>query len=353
MSRSNGLIGIDIAYIIALIGCLFASIIFGIGGRLHMLSHDHYYLIMDFFPALFFFLNGLTVTLTMRDRRISSRRLLSYLGKRGMILVLVGLLFIKVWPLNLLFASGIFYLIAPFFAQWNNIILRSLLVVVWLLSIVLINFDVPTTTLYSGIHLGGANFKHLFSFLLFNGHYSPLPWFMFFVAGLIYGRSDLRPRGIMPPSSLVAILFMLAAVGLEGYSTKVYGVKDKEDILSLVGLNIKFYLPAFLVFATALCFLVMNVVNYLFRSSLSKSRLALIHSVSGSKYSIYFFVMFFGSIIASITNTIIFRDKWVIFFFALALISFSLYISYIWRKRISQTTPIEWMIKKVSSSTKK
>lgn len=353
MSRSSSLLGIDLAYVISLLGCVVGGALFNVGGRLHMLSHEHYYLIMDFFPALFFFLNGFTVTLTMRDRRISSRKLLSYMGRRGSILLLIGLLFISVWPVNVFFASGLFFLMSPFFAQWNNLILRSFLLFIWVISVVMINFDVPTSVSFTGLQLGGANFKHLFSFLLLNGYFSPIPWLFFFTAGLIYGRSDFRPRGVFPPSSLVAFIAILASIGLEGFCKSIYGAKDEEELLHAFAFNLKFYLPSFLIFGLAACYLVMNTLIYMFRSTSSTSFSNFINNVAASKYSIYFFAMFAGTIVISVTNSVVFRDRYIVLFFSLALVLFSIWISFFWKRKVSKKTPIEWMIKKMSSSMNK
>ena len=75
---SNRLIGIDVAYTVALFGCVVYGFSFTIGDWvLRTLTHTKFGIILDCFPALFFFLNGFTITLTMRDRRISNRKLLS------------------------------------------------------------------------------------------------------------------------------------------------------------------------------------------------------------------------------------------------------------------------------------
>lgn len=353
MSKSNSLLGIDLAYVLATIGCIMGAVLFNVGGRMHMLSHEHYYLIMDFFPALFFFLNGFTVTLTMRDRRVSSRKLLSYMGRRGSVLMIIGLLFIKIWPVNLFFASGLFFLVSPFFAQWNNLILRSFLVFIWVISVVFINFDFPTYVIFSGLQLGGADFKHLFSFLLLNGYLSPLPWSFFFVAGLIYGRTDFRPRGWLPPSSLISIIVILASIAIEKYATSIYGAKDRDVLLNAWGFNLKFYLPAFLIYGIALCYLLMNTLIYIFRGYIAGAFSNFINNISASKYSIYFFAMFFGIITKSSTNDIIFRERWAILLFAVGVVLLSIWLSFFWKRKVSKKTPIEWMIKKMSSSATK
>ncbi|MFM7728950.1 MAG: hypothetical protein ACKO7B_19790, partial [Flavobacteriales bacterium] len=205
-SGSNRLIGIDVAYTISLIGCVLYGYAFTIGDLVqNSLTHTKFNVFLDVFPTIFFFLNGFTVTLTMRDRRISNRKLLSYSGKRGSVLLLIGLIFCAIWPMNILIASGMMFLVVPFVAQWNNVLIRVITLLTIVFGISLLYIDVPTHTTYSTPSLGGGEIYNGLGFMFFNGYYSPLPWVVFFFAGLIYGRTEIRPRGWLPPSSIVAI----------------------------------------------------------------------------------------------------------------------------------------------------
>ncbi len=353
MARSFGLLGIDIAYIIALCGTLFSASFFVMGGRLFMLSHEQYFLFLDFFPAFFFFLNGLTVTLTMRDKRISSQRLLYYLGKRGLVLLIIGSLFLGVWPLNLLFASGIFYILAPLFANWNNVILRTLGLAVAMSAILMINFDVDTNVIFSGLDLSGLGFSSLFSFFFFNSYYSILPWICFFIFGMLYGRNDLRLKGMFPPASILAIGTILLSIFVQKNSHGWFAEGDKTEYLHVFPFNVKFYMPSFIIFCLGAITLLMNTLIYVFRRDLDRQVVKKIQSISGSKYSIIFFHLLFSVIVISITNEITFRNKWVIFLLAAGSVGISLAITLVWKNKISETAPIEWLIKRLSSSSKK
>jgi uncharacterized protein len=353
MARSFGLLGIDIAYVIALCGTLFSASFFVNGGRLFMLNHEQYFLFFDFFPALFFFLNGLTVTLTMRDKRISSRRLLYYLGKRGLVLLLIGFLFIGIWPLNVLFASGVFYILAPLFANWNNVILRTLSLAVALCAILMVNLDVDTNVSFSGLDLSGLKFSNLFSFVFFNSYYSILPWICFFLFGMLFGRNDLRLKGILPPSSILAFGTILLAFFVQKYSHAFYTEGDKTEYLHIFPFNVKLYMPAFLIFGLGAITLIMNFLIYVFRRDLDRSVVKRIQNLSGAKYSVVFFHLLISVILMSITNEIAFRNKWIIFLLASGTVFVSIFITLTWKSKISDTTPIEWLIKRLSNSTKK
>ena len=182
-SGTNRLIGIDVTYVIALIGCVVYGYTYTIGDLVqNSLTHTKFNVFFDVFPALFFFLNGFTVTLTMRDRRISNRKLLSYSGKRGSVMLLTGLIFCSIWPMNIFIASGMMFLIIPFVAQWNNILIRVITLLTVVLGISLLFLDVPAHTTYTLPSLGGGEIYNGLGFLFFNGYYSLLPWIIFFFA---------------------------------------------------------------------------------------------------------------------------------------------------------------------------
>jgi hypothetical protein len=353
MSRSTGLLGIDIAYLIALIGTMFSTSFFILGQRLYMLNHEHYFVFFDFFPALFFFLNGLTVTLTMRDRRISSRRLLSYLSKRGSVLFLIGLVFIQVWPMNVFIASGLFYLCAPIFAQWNNVILRTLGVLSALLTIVLLNVDVTASVTFEGLNLSGAGFTDFFGFIFFNGYFSFLPWFTFFVAGMLFGRSSLHPRGYMPPISLAMVVGIGVSFLVEKFCVEIYGVRDQLNELSIPFIGSKLYLPAQLIFALCGCVLIVNLLLHAFRGDQPRVRVKALQDFSSSKYSVFFFHLFFSFLLLTISTGVFFSKKSVLLISCLILIAASLFVVNVWKRKLSSNAPVEWIIKRISGSTKK
>lgn len=353
MSRSTGLIGIDVAYLIALAGAALSSAFFVLGDRTYLLNHEHFYLILDFFPALFFFLNGLTVTLTMRDRRISSRRLLSYLSKRGSVLFLIGLLFIQSWPLNIFIASGVFYLIAPAFAQWNNLILRTLAVITGMIAIILLNIDVDAHTLYAGLRLNGANLTSFFSFFFFNGYFSILPWSTFFIAGMLFGRSTLRPRGWIPPMSIAMVLGIGVSYFVQQYCLGLYGTFDPVNKISAPLLGLKFYLPAFYIFSLCGILLLMNFLLYAFRKEMSRKATKVLQNFSSSKYSIFLFVYFYGWLVMSISNSVAFNNNNILVLLVIFVVVLSFVSTNAWKNKVSTTAPVEWIIKRLSGSTKK
>jgi uncharacterized protein len=355
MSKSGGLLGIDFAYVIALIGTMLSGNLFIVGYRTTMLSHEDYYVILDFFPALFFFLNGLTVALTMRDRRVSTRRLMAYLGKRGTVLLLVGFIFMKSWPMNLFLACGLMFIIGPLVAQWNNAILRGFILLLAIFAFFIINADTRTFPEYGPLKLQGGHFKDFMAFLFFNGYYSLLPWFIFFLAGMVYGRGDVRPKGMVPPTSFFGIGFMVLAVFVNQYCKGIYSHDFQPNALQFFPFSIKMYLPAFVLFMFGFLTLFVNTVIYFLRNGLPfvPQYTKLIQGIAGAKYSIFGVQLIIGIIITSTFNLVNFMDKSVIIPLSLASVFSSIFIIFLWKKKINETGPMELLIKRVSGSARK
>ena len=352
MARHGGIIALDFLYVFALVGTMMSNVFFAIGDRMHYLSHDHLYLVFDFFPALFLFLNGVALSLTLRDKRISSRRTLSYNSKKGLVLVIVGLLFAKWWPINLFFITGFVYMLAPTITEWNNILLRILAIFILLVSMVFLNLEIPATVDIKTLALQGTGWQQLVAFFIFNGYYSILPWSIFFILGLLHGRTDLRPKGILPPSSLLGLILMVGSLILEAYCAVVYSFDHNKTGVMLPILSLKMYMPSFLMFTAGMLVVFFNLANYSLRKVKNLKFIKWIQSNSASKYNTYFVIMLIGSLLNIIFNDVLFSRTWVIILLSLGLTLGSLYLTAFWKRKFTGKTPMEWLVKRIAGSTK-
>ncbi len=352
-SSSSRLVGIDFAYAIAIIGCVVFAFSFTIGDKVQSaLSHSRYFAVLDILPALFFFLNGLTVTLTMRDRKVSNRKLLTYMGKRGSVLFLLGLACCIIWPMNIFVATGLFYIAAPFIAQWNNILLRIIIFIVVVLGVVLLYMDAPTSTIYDIPKVREGEILGLSGFILFNGYFSILPWFAFFCAGLLHGRTDIRPKGFLPPSSLVGVGLMVLSFIVQHYAKRI----DYEGLMQVRSdfflLNYRLLYPSFCCFALGFCIITTNASIYFFRKFNFAKVLRFVQTVSAMKYSVLFFHMVIGMLTLAASNRPFFQKKFILALYVVSATVATFYLTMVWRKRVSDKGPMEWLIKRISGSTK-
>jgi hypothetical protein len=351
---STRLIGIDVTYVIALIGCVIFGLTFTIGDLVQSsLTHTKFNIFFDVFPALFFFLNGFTVTLTMRDRRISNRKLLSYSGKRGSILLLIGVIFCSIWPMNIFIASGIMFLIIPFVAQWNNVLIRVFTLLAVVFGVTLLFLDVPAHTTYTTPSLGGGEIYNGLGFLFFNGYYSVLPWIVFFFAGLVFGRSEVRPRGFLPPSSILGLVMVIAAFVIHKYAK----ILDTDALLlkrsDFFFMNIRLLFPAFCCYGIGVSVIVLNACIFFFRRIESPKWLRFYQTISSMKYSVILFYTLVGSLTLSAANVEFFSKRIALVLYVVLATGLIFYLPFLWRKRVSEKGPMEYLIKRISGSAKK
>jgi uncharacterized protein len=353
MARSSGFLGIDIAYLIALMGIICSLTIFTIGSKIGLLDHGSYFVFFDFFPALFFFLNGLTITLTMRDRRVSSKRIVSYVTKRGSILFLLGLVFVTLMPMNMLLVCGLFYFLVPFFTDWNNIILRIIALLLAVASVLLLNLDVQARAVFFPFELQGLGFRHLFGFVFYNGYFSLFPWIAFFVLGMLHGRGKIHVAGILPPSTFFAIFFIVISFYLNDFLDSVYG-SERSNITGIVNIvSKKFYLPAFYLFTYSSIIILLNILMFAFQGVVLTGKSRNIQYIVASKYSVLLFHALFITLIIALFSKVIFYKTWLLLVTTCIVLIVSFAATLFWRKRVSENTPVEWLIKRISGSTKK
>lgn len=353
MSRSSGFLGIDIAYIIALMGIICSITIFTVGSKIGLLDHGSYYVIFDFFPALFFFLNGLTITLTMRDRRVSSKRIVSYVTKRGSVLFLIGLLFVTMMPMNIILICGVFYFLVPLFTDWNNTILRILALLLAVSSVLLLNLDVQARAVFFPFELQGLGFRHLFGFVFYNGYFSIFPWITFFVLGMLHGRGKLHVGGILPPSTLIALVLIFLSFYINDFLDTVYG-SERTNLSGFTSfVTKKFYLPAFYIFTYSSIVILLNLLMFAFQGVVLQGKLRNIQYLVAAKYSILLFHILSIALVIALFSKVIFYKTWLLLVTTLIVLIASLAFTLFWRKRVSENTPVEWLIKRISGSTKK
>lgn len=351
--RTTRLLGIDLAYSLSLLGTIAFGLFFLIGDRLIYLSHEHYFPFLDVFPALFLFMNGLTTTLTLRDRRISSRKLFSFSGKKGSLLLLIGLVFCAIWPINIFFCCGICYMLAPSVVRYSTPILAVLAVLIGLFSIAALNYGVPAYVTFFGIELSGSGFRELIGFLFYNGYFSILPWTVFFIAGLIVGRSQLQTKSLLGPSNMIGFVLIVIGYLIQKFTANYY---INRDIIGIEGnlflLKMKLYLPAFIFYGTGVSMVLTNLCIYIMSKLENKRLTNFINAISGAKYSIYSAHLAIGLITLGIFNTESFGNKFVLLTYILFNIGLSIWLILQWKKKVTDLGPIEWIMKRLSSSVR-
>jgi len=353
MARNYGLVGIDVAYTAALVGVMSVTIFFVIGDRQFHLEHTSHFVWIDLFFALYIYLSGYTFAIGLRDRSTSTGRKLSNAAKKGSLFFLIGLMFATSWAINLFLALGLFYLFAGFIGQLGNYILRMVTILSFLAAVICLNIDIPPARAdYFALTLQGAGAKELLAYLLFNGYLSVLPWSTIFLAGMVFGNVNIRPNGWFPPSSAIGLALIILSMFVEMFARGTYTPSPTWNTLGTYPLNMKVFMPSFVLLETGICIMLVNMFNYVYRKNKNKKLQDTLRKLVESRHSAIFGMMFIGSVILGLFNLIIFKKPLVLFILTVVIVSGCLYSILFWKRRFTAKPPVEWIVKRISSSTK-
>ena len=345
--------GLDFAYLLSMLGTFVYVYALTFDTRMiGFLSHYKFSIYLDFFPAFFLFINGFTISLSLRSARGSVRKILSFINRRGLILLVLGVLICRTWNMNILVLCGAMCVLAAMIARWNNNVIVVIIILLLSAGHAMLMLGVPTSITYVAPQIEKGLFPFL-RFIFFNGYFSILPWSSFFLAGLLLGREDVRPRGIIPPSSVFGLILIALAFVSEKY-LNLYDVDfNPYSRVNPNFLNVKFAMTGFVFFGTGLSIVVLNFLTYVFRKGAGEKLDQWVQQISSAKYSAVFLHSFLGFVFISISNVHVFSPLPV----RIALIVISIPLIFVgliyWKKKVNKIGPVEFVIKRLSDSNKK
>jgi hypothetical protein len=312
-----------------------------------------YFVYFDWLIGSFLFVLGVGASIQVRNKFINQKKVSANNMRKGLILFVIGLVFLR-WGMNIFIIMGICFIVSGFFRKTDGLWLHGLSLFIILASMVLINLDIPFKLVYFGLDFQNDGLVKLTAFLLFNGYYSFFPWVAIFISGMAVGKGALRPRGFFPPSSLIAILIIVAGFMVDSYCEGLYPQIDMYKAKFLFPFDQFIYQPSFMLFIIGFSWLLINFINHFFTFIHAESALNVIKELSYQKYSILFFFYLFCSCFTmgfAHSGTIIVGFSYP---FTLLISLIILYISLIffmnlWKKKVNKYAPLEWLIKSVSS----
>jgi len=95
-----------------------------------------------------------------------------------------------------------------------------------------------------------------------------------------------------------------------------------------------------------------NFFIFAFKAFESKRILRFTQTVSSMKYSVLFFQIMVGLLTMAVTNSPIFMNKIVLAIYILIASFVTFYLVIMWKKRINDQGPVEWVVKRIAGSTK-
>ncbi len=311
-----------------------------------------YFVYFDWIIGVLLFVLGVGASIQMRNKFINQRKATVNNMRKGLVLLVIGLIFLK-WGMNIFIISGIAFIFSGLFKKTDGLWLHGLSLTIILISMVLINFDIPFRLSYFGLDFQNDGLVKLTAFFLFNGYYSFFPWVAIFLSGMAVGKGALSPRGFFPTSSLVAILIITAGFMVDRYCEGLYPQMDMYRAKFLFPFDQFIYQPSFMLFIIGFSWLLINFINHFFTFIHTERTLDLIKELSYQKYSILFFFYLFCSLFTmgfAHSGTIIIGFSFPsTLMISLTILFISImYLLRLWKKKVNKYTPLEWLIKSVS-----
>ncbi len=194
--------GLDLARALAIFGMVIVNF------KIAMNAETGNMLLMNFAgvfegraSALFVILAGVGVTFLTNKARESSDGVLVLknrlsLIKRGLLLIVIGLLYTSIWEADILHFYGFYFLIASFLFTASDKVLLFISVIVMLIFpalMLFLNYEQNwnwSTLTYENFWSFDGMIRHI----VFNGFHPVFPWAAFLIFGMWLGRQDLSRR---------------------------------------------------------------------------------------------------------------------------------------------------------------
>lgn len=288
------IIGIDVARALAVIGMIIVNFKIVFGGKGNETIKFLLGLLEGKAAATFVVLAGVGIAF-MSNSAIKNHDLQKIkktrkrILKRAIFLFIIGLLYIPIWPADILHFYGIYMLITLLLLTGSNkIIVTSSLVLVFIYPLLLSIWNYDTgwnfdTFEYVDFWSPEGFARNLF----FNGFHPVIPWSAFMLIGLWFGKQDLsNPKFIKRATWVsVAIFLTITLLSQSLISILAEGNQTFEDELKqILGTSPMPPLPiymisgsSFAIFIISICIIISNTfeTNYLINVLKKTGQLAL------------------------------------------------------------------------------
>jgi len=344
-------------YVIAFfqVGGIHSLIYTGFGGRVQIPLSFAFF---DWIPAVYLFVTGLGISLQHRNKYTNKKKLISNLTRKGAFFFIMGLLFVSDWGMNIFIILGLSLMVVTLMLSWNAVVLHGVIVGIVISSLLMVNLDVPYFLKFHSLDIHKTDTEDFFAFLFFNGYYSFFPWFSFILAGLAFGKGSVRPRGFLPPTTILAFVFLIIAYLIQNYCESIYVASyqmSKQDLP--FPFNFFVFQPSFVFMAVGISWITVNFVNHIFTYIQSLKFALAVKRLSSMKFSLLFFgylvaTFYLQMFTANQTYVLAFVSPYWLMFFITAVLLIGYWLCNFWLKKINKYSPVEWVIKSISISLK-
>jgi len=352
------LIGIDVARALAVVGMVIVNFQMVLGGKGFEWAEYIAGLFEGKAAATFVVLAGVGLALTtntavrQNDRgklRTAKKRII----KRALFLFMIGLLYIPLWPADILHFYGVYMLITLLLLRSKPAIaLIAALALIMIYPLIMLVWDYEqgwnfTTFEYADFWTLPGFFRNLF----FNGFHPAIPWAAFMLYGFWFGKQDLQNRRFLIRAFYIStigffLLSLLSHTLILGLSA---GNPQAENELSLIlGTSPMPPLPIYMLSGIAIATVVISVCLLIENHHKNDVVYSALHKTGQLALTFYVAHVIIGMGIIEVFNPGALGTYTAQYSLAYALV-FSLcciLFAVLWLQ-YKKTGPLEWLMKKL------
>ncbi len=353
----NRIIGIDVARALAIIGMIIVNFKIAFGERGGEIAKLFASIFEGKASAVFVVLAGIGIAF-MSNNAIKSNDKLKLaktrmkIGKRAIFLLVIGLLFIPIWPADILHFYGIYMLLTLLLISNSRQLIFSvalILIFVYPLMMLIWNYDTGwnfETFEYSGLWSVSGFSRNLF----FNGFHPVIPWTAFMLLGLWFGKHDLSNDRFIKKSIMVSSIIFIITLIISKVSIIFLAEGDQSiaaELKEILATSPMPPLPIYMISGSSIAILVISICILIAKKY--HSHLIIIALTKTGQLALTFYVahVVIGMGILEAINPVKMGQYSIEFSVIYALIFSLLCISFamIWT-HYRKTGPLEWLLRK-------
>ena len=342
--------GVDLAYAISVCVVVAFCLSVGLSKGTSSLSPVVFNPWVDAFIGMFFFLNGITTTLMLSSKRQRTSKVHRYFVRKGIVFFTIGALASLFWPVNFLMTLGLLFALSPIFLQLNSGIVRFLFILVF--AICVMSALCAASSLAAGT-IGREGFDTVFvdlvDSLFVSGYDRIAPWSLFFLTGVLHGRSDILNRKKQRRSTLIGVVAIVigSLVQVFGGTFFTSPVSHDNELIFPFFPSPDFSIIAFLLFGLGICIVLLNLCLKIMTTQRKKGLLTFLQRFGALKHTFFLNHILFGGLLCAIFQATGFQNVWII---SCAIILYlSVYFAFVgmWKKPFT-LGPVEWVLQQLA-----
>ncbi len=354
-------IGFDLARALATFGMVMVNFKVAMNAETgHQLIKNFVGLFEGRASALFVILAGIGVTLLTNKARVTNDKAVAQSGRlslirRGLLLIVIGLIYTPIWQADILHFYGFYFLIASvLFTASDKLLFLACVVIMLMFPVLMLFFNYEQN--WNWVTLAYNNFWSLEGMVrrvLFNGFHPVFPWAAFLLFGMWLGRQNLaqsnrRKRllqwSVITLVSTESLFFLIRAAIGDGSSVEI----KPEEVAFLFSTSIIPPLPQYIISATSSAVITLIACLY-FSDRFAESKVVKWLCQTGKmSLTLYVAHVIIGMGILEALGLLEKQTVNVSLFSALIFCIFGMLFSVVWLKYF-KSGPLEWLFRKVAN----